>query len=73
MNKIVKMGLEGLLRPSNSFVVLIDHKPYQFTNLNSHEPTIIINNVFVLAKAARAFNVPTILTTIIEERNGLSK
>ncbi len=65
-----KTGLKALLRPEDSIVVLIDHQPYQFTNLNSHEPTLIINNVVGLAKAAKVFNVPTILTTVIEERGG---
>ncbi len=72
MQKCVKTGLEGLsFRPADSIVVLIDHQPYQFTNLNSHEPTMIINNVAGLSKAAKVFNVPTILTTVIEERGGL--
>ena len=70
MQKTPKTGLEGLLRPEDSIVVLIDHQPFQFTNLNSHEPTMIINNVVGLAKAAKAFDVPTILTTVIEERGG---
>ncbi|KGO86653.1 amidohydrolase [Flavobacterium rivuli WB 3.3-2 = DSM 21788] len=70
MQKIIKTGLEGLLRPEDSIVVLIDHQPYQFTNINSHEPTIIINNVVGLAKTAKVYNVPTILTTVIEERGG---
>lgn len=65
-----KIGLEGLLRPEDSILVLIDHQPYQFTNLNSHEPTMIVNNVIGLAKAAKLFDVPTILTTVIEERGG---
>src|SRR5438034_233389 len=63
-----KTGLEALLRPEDSILVLIDHQPYQFANLHSHEPTMIINNVIALAKLARVFNVPTILTSVIEER-----
>lgn len=70
MSKMPKNGLEGLLRPEDSILVLIDHQPYQFTNLNSHEPTMVINNVVGLAKSAKVFNVPTILTTVIEERGG---
>jgi hypothetical protein len=31
---------------------------------------MIINNVIGLAKSAKLFNVPTILTTVIEERGG---
>lgn len=65
-----KTGLKALLRPEDSIVVLIDHQPYQFTNLNSHEPTMIMNNVVALAKAAKVFDVPAILTTVIEERGG---
>lgn len=70
MEKNPKIGLGALLRPEDSILVLIDHQPYQFTNLNSHEPTMIINNVVGLAKTAKVFNVPTILTTVTEERGG---
>jgi nicotinamidase-related amidase len=63
-------GLSALLTPENSILVLIDHQPYQFTNLNSHDPTVIVNNVIGLAKTAKVFNVPTILTTVIEQRGG---
>jgi nicotinamidase-related amidase len=66
----VKNGLSALLRPEDSVVVLIDHQPFQFANLHSHEPTLIVNNVVGLAKAAKAFSVPTILTTVLEERGG---
>lgn len=63
-------GLSALLRPEDSIVVLIDHQPFQFANLHSHEPTAIANNVIALAKGAKAFNVPTILTTVLEDRGG---
>lgn len=65
-----KTGLQALLRPEDSIVVLIDHQPFQFTNLNSHDATMVVNNVVGLAKGAKVFNVPTILTTVIEERGG---
>jgi len=65
-----KNGLEALLTPENSILVLIDHQPFQFGNLHSHEPTMIINNVIGLAKTAKIFEVPTILTTVIAERGG---
>src|SRR5690348_5051433 len=65
-----KAGLEALLSPENSALILIDHQPFQFANLHSHEPTLIVNNVIGLAKTARVFNVPTILTTVLEERGG---
>jgi nicotinamidase-related amidase len=65
-----KAGLNALLTPEDSIVVLIDHQPFQFANLHSHEPTMVVNNVVGLAKAAKAFNVPTILTTVLEQRGG---
>ncbi|RDC56430.1 hydrolase [Pedobacter chinensis] len=71
MEKSPKIGLQGLLRPEDSIVVLIDHQPFQVANLHSHEPTLIINNTVGLAKATKVFNVPTILTTVTEERGGL--
>ncbi|MEV8361585.1 hydrolase [Streptomyces niveus] len=66
-----KAGLDALLTPGESVLVLIDHQPFQFANLHSHEPTMIVNNVVGLAKAAKVFDVPTILTTVLEERGGL--
>jgi nicotinamidase-related amidase len=64
-------GIEALLTPQNSVLLLIDHQAFQFANLRSHEPTMIVNNVAGLAKTAKAFRVPTILTTVLEERGGL--
>src|SRR3989440_9883632 len=63
-------GLSALLTPEESVVVLIDHQPFQFANLHSHEPTMIVNNVIGLAKFAKAFKVPVILTTVLEARAG---
>ncbi|MGQ4413586.1 isochorismatase family protein, partial [[Kitasatospora] papulosa] len=70
MSKEAKSGLQALLTPEESVVVLIDHQPFQFANLNSHEPTMVVNNVVGLARAAKVFDVPTVLTTVLEERGG---
>src|SRR2546423_1871207 len=64
-------GLASLLRPEDSVLVLIDHQPYQLANLNSHEPQMVVNNTTALAKAAKVFGVPTILTSVVAERGGL--
>src|SRR5258707_8825064 len=66
----LKNGLNALLTPENSVPVLIDHQAFQFANLHSHEPTMIVNNVVALAKGAKAFKVPTILSTVMEDRGG---
>ncbi|WP_226576326.1 hydrolase [Acuticoccus sediminis] len=64
-------GLDSLLRPQDSVLVLIDHQPAQLANLNSHDPHIVVNNATGLAKAAKIFGVPTILTSVIADRGGL--
>ena len=64
-------GLASLLRPEDSVLVLIDHQPYQLANLNSHDPHAVVNNSAALAKTAKAFGVPTILTSVIADRGGL--
>ncbi len=63
-------GLSALLAPEECVVALIDHQPFQFANLHSHEPTMIVNNVIGLAKFAKAFKVPVILTSVLEARGG---
>lgn len=64
-------GLDSLLRPEDSVLVLIDHQPFQLANLNSHIPHVVVNNTAALTKAAKAFRVPTIITSVIADRGGL--
>jgi len=71
MQTFTKVGLEALLTPENCILLLIDHQPFQLANVHSHEPTMVINNVTGLAKTAKAYGIPTILTTVNEERGGL--
>src|ERR1700726_3641619 len=71
MQPFAKVGLDALLTPENCVLLLIDHQPFQLANVNSHDPTIVINNVTALAKTAKAYGIPTILTTVNEERGGL--
>src|ERR687896_1504055 len=65
-----KAGLDALLTPDNCALILIDHQPFQFAGLRSHDTQTIVNNVVGLAKAAKAFGVPTLLTTVVEDRGG---
>ncbi len=66
-----KAGIDALLSPDNCALILIDHQPFQFAGLRSHDTQTIINNVVGLARGAKLFNVPTLLTTVVEERGGL--
>ena len=63
-------GLASLLRPEDSVLVLIDHQPYQLANLNSHDPHLAVNNATALAKVAKVFGVPTILSSVVADRGG---
>ena len=67
----LRNGLDSLLRPEDSVLLLIDHQPYQLANLNSHDPHMVVNNTTALAKSAKVFGVPTILTSVIAERGGV--
>lgn len=58
-----KSSLE-LLNPNNCTVILIDHQPQMFFGVESANREIIKNNAVGLAKAAKIFKVPTILTTV---------
>ncbi|KQR81623.1 amidohydrolase [Burkholderia sp. Leaf177] len=64
-------GLKSLLRAEDSVLVLIDHQPYQLANLNSHDPQAVVNASTALAKSAKLFGVPTILTSVVAARGGL--
>jgi nicotinamidase-related amidase len=66
----LRNGLASLLRPEDSVLVLIDHQPYQLANLNSHDPHMVVNNSAALAKAAKVFGVPVILTSVVADRGG---
>jgi nicotinamidase-related amidase len=65
-----KAGLDALLTPDNSVLILIDHQPFQFAGLRSHDTQSVINNVVGLAKAAKVFGVPRLFTTVVQDRGG---
>lgn len=56
--------VHGLLTPQNSALILIDHQPQMAFAVQSIDRQTLTNNVTGLAKAARVFDVPTVLTTV---------
>jgi nicotinamidase-related amidase len=58
-----KSSLE-LLNPKNCAFIFIDHQPQMFFGVQSADRQTIQNNVVGLAKTAKIFNVPSILTTV---------
>jgi nicotinamidase-related amidase len=59
-----KRSEKGLLTPDNCVIAFVDLQPQMLFGVASHERHLIINNNVLLAKAARVFGVPAILSTV---------
>ena len=66
MNTATNPGsaIHSLLTPENCTMIFIDHQPQMTFGVTSIDRQTLTNNVVGLAKAARIFNVPVILTTV---------
>ncbi|WP_088832009.1 hydrolase [Paenibacillus tyrfis] len=60
-------GKTDLLTAENSAIILIDHQPQMLFGVQSADRQTIINNTVGLAKTAKVFNAPIILTTVAAE------
>ncbi len=58
------MSKLDLLNPQNSTVIFIDFQPQMTFGVASIDRQTLFNNVILLAKAAKIFRAPTILTTV---------
>ena len=47
-------------------LVLIDFQPQMFMGVESHDRNAIKNNLQIIAKSAKLFNVPTVLSTVTD-------
>ena len=56
-----------VLTPTNSQVIFIDQQPQMAFGVQSIDRQVLKNNVVGLAKAAKAFNIPTTITTVESE------
>src|SRR6185369_6329132 len=56
-----------LLAPGNHLLVMIDHQSQMAFATKSIDAVTLRNNAALVAKAAREFKVPTILTTVAEK------
>lgn len=55
---------KGLLTPDNCAVIFIDHQPQMCFGVATSDWQELLRNVLVLARAAKIFGVPVILTAI---------
>jgi nicotinamidase-related amidase len=53
-----------LLNPQNCQLIIIDHQPQMAFGVQSMDRQALKNNVVGLAKAAKAFDIPTTITTV---------
>ena len=53
-----------VLTPKNSQLIFIDHQPQMAFGVQSIDRQVLKNNTVGLAKAAKAFNIPTTITTV---------
>src|ERR1700693_4402661 len=60
----LKRSEKGLLTPDNCVVALIDHQPQMLFGVSNFDRQSIINNTVALAKAARVFSLPVVLSTV---------
>ncbi|KVT24246.1 hydrolase [Burkholderia ubonensis] len=56
-----------VLTPDNSQMIFIDQQPQMAFGVQSIDRQVLKNNVVALAKAAKTFDIPTIITTVETE------
>jgi nicotinamidase-related amidase len=61
------MSFTEMLSPQNAALVLIDFQPAMFQGVESHDRLSVVHNVQILAKAAKLFGLPTIISTVAKD------
>lgn len=67
MTNILSNTDGGLITADNAAVVFIDHQPQMTFGVANIERQQLVNNVVMLAKGVKEFNVPAILTAVETE------
>jgi len=61
------MSKTDFLTPQNAALVLIDYQPAMYQGVQSHDRLGVMHNVQVLAKTAKVFGLPTVLSTVAKD------
>src|SRR5258708_5890598 len=56
-----------MLTPQNSAIALIDYQPAMYQGVQSHDRIVTFNNIQILAKAAKLFKIPTVISTVAKD------
>jgi len=55
---------DRLLTPNNAALVVIDYQPSQIGTVNSIDRELLVNNIVSVARLAKTFDLPLVLSTI---------
>lgn len=55
---------DHLLSPENAALIIIDYQPIQVSSIKSMDQTHLVEQIVRLAKTAKVFNIPVILSTV---------
>jgi nicotinamidase-related amidase len=61
------MSKTDFVTPQNAALVLIDFQPAMYQGVESHDRLSVVHNVQILAKTARLFKLPTVLSTVAKD------
>ena len=61
------MSKTDFITPQNSALLLIDFQPAMYQGVQSHDRLSIVHNVQVLAKSAKVFGLPVVLSTVAKD------
>jgi nicotinamidase-related amidase len=62
---------DPLLTPANSALVVIDYQPTQFQTVTSIDRDLLKRNIVTVARLAKAYGLPIVLSTVNVAANGL--
>ncbi|MEU6549581.1 hydrolase [Streptomyces sp. NPDC046915] len=68
ISAVAALPSPDLLTPDNCTVLFVDHQPQMFFAASSGERGEIINATVGLAKSAKVFDVPVVLSTVAEKQ-----
>ena len=55
---------DHLLTPENAALIIIDYQPVQVNSIASMDRQLLINNISGVAKMAKVYNLPIVLSTV---------
>src|ERR1700754_2859140 len=61
------MSKVEMLTPKTCAIAFIDSQPAMYQAVQSHDRIVVFNNIQILAKTAKLFKIPTVLSTVAKD------